>query len=145
MLKVQTANSTYIHCGVGGPLLKVGVSTPLTDALTPWAHFGMRWVEGERRLVDWGDPDMFTDRPHAGERWEVRGEDGMKLSTSPVVTITDYDSWCRRWDQPVYYLCTEHIFALAKHNDVRLCTSFHTEGYCDLCEEALLAAERALT
>ena len=130
MRKVQTANSTYIHTGVGGILLKVGNLTPVLEDLTPWHHVG--------------DPDHFTDYPRKGERWSVRGADGMRLSTSTVVQVVNYDEWCRRIDQPTYHLCTEHIFALAKHNDVRLSTSFHTDGDCDLCIAAHDEVERGL-
>jgi hypothetical protein len=68
----------------------------------------------------------------------------MRLSTSPVVNVFNYDEWCRRVDQLTYYLCTEHLFALAKHDDVRLITSFHTDGDCDLCIAAHDESERGL-
>lgn len=130
MLKVQTANSTYIHTGVGGPLLKVGEFMPIMESVNPWYRHG--------------DTEFYTDAPRVGARWEVWGTHQgklMRLNTSPVSAITDYTEWCRRVDQPTYHLCESHIFALAKHNDVRLSTSFYTEGDCDLCVAAHDKAE----
>lgn len=133
MLKVQTANSTYIHTGVGGPLLRVGEFLPIVESVNPWYRHG--------------DTDYHTDWPRVGQRWEVWGTINgklMRLNTSPVVSRTDYSSWCRRVDQPTYHLCVEHICALAKHNDVRLSTSFHTDVDCDLCIGSQDQYERGL-
>jgi hypothetical protein len=135
MLKVKTTFSTYVHTGVGGVLLKVGAFQPVLENMTPWRHYC--------GFGSYKEPDHYSDMPTVGERWVIWGfqrlcsglrEHPEYISTSTVVSITDYSTWARRIDQPRYNLCADHVFALAKHDDVRLCTSFYTEDDCSLCD-----------